>query len=390
MTGADGALRFDLAVPNADHDYEIVLSATDGAGRRQQRTVTAGKPFSQAADQSVTFRETNGAPAGETAYRLGDRLTWRMASGGSAFPSGGDDRYLYIVSQRGLRSATVTDSATIRHTFVAADAPGVFVIGVRFTGSTYAPKAATWANFDQRERALRVTVEADHDRYRPGETVTLSVRTADASGRPVAASVVVQAVDEKLYAMGGASVAQPLDELYQRVDSGILRLTATHQVPTLAGPEGEGGDTTGGGRSDFKDTLLFRQIHTDATGRASTTVKLSDDLTSWHVAASAVTADLQAGVAERLIPVGLPIFVEATLADTYLVTDHPVVRLRAFGDGLHAGDPVEFTIESAGPGHCADPDLGNRVQRGECPAADHIARTQVGRRRGDGPVANRS
>ena len=346
VTDADGRLAFDLAVPHADNQYEITLSATDEAGRLQQRTVSAGQPYREIAGQAVVFEETTGVPAGETAHRIGDRLTWRMSSGGKAFPSGGDDRYLYIVSQRGLRSATVTDSATFRHTFASADAPGIFVIGVRFTGSTYAPKAAAWANFDQRERALRVTVESDRDRYRPGDTATLSVRTTDASGAPVAAAVVVQAVDEKLYAMGGASVTQPLDELYQRVDSGILRLTATHQVPSMTGPEGEGGDTTGGGRSDFKDTLLFRQIHTDANGRASTTVKLSDDLTSWHVAASAVTADLRAGVAERLVPVGLPFFVEATLADTYLVTDHPVVRLRAFGDGLRVGDPVEFTVEA--------------------------------------------
>ncbi len=350
VTDTGGHLEFDLAIPDADHEYEIVLSATDDAGRQQQRTVTAGKPYREAADNAVTFVETTGAPAGETAYRIGDRVTWRIASGGTAFPSGGDDRYLYIVSQRGLRSATVTDSATFRHTFAAADAPGVFVIGVRFTGSTYAPKAAMWANFDQRERALHVTVESDRDHYRPGEVVTLSVRTTDPSGAPVAASVVVQAVDEKLYAMGGASVTQPLDELYQRADSGILRLTATHQVPSLAGPEGEGGDTTGGGRSDFKDTLLFRKIQTDATGRASTTVQLSDDLTSWHVAASAVTADLKAGVGELLVPVGLPFFVEATLADSYLVSDRPVVRLRAFGDGLRADDPIEFTVESPGLG----------------------------------------
>ncbi len=165
----------------------------------------------------------------------------------------------------------------------------------------------------------------------------------------------MQAVDEKLFAMGGASVPQPLDDLYERVDSGIVRLTATHQVPTMAGPEGEGGNTTGGGpRSDFRDTLLFRQLTTDATGRASVTVRLSDDLTSWHVTASAVTVDLAAGAGELLVPVGLPFFVEATIADTYLVSDRPIIRLRAYGDALRAGDPVEFTVRSASLGLARD------------------------------------
>jgi hypothetical protein len=162
----------------------------------------------------------------------------------------------------------------------------------------------------------------------------------------VPATVVLQAVDEKLYAIGGAEVPTPLDDLYRRVDSGILRLTASHQVPTMSGQEGEGGDTTGGERADFRDTLLFRQLRTDATGRATVAVRLSDDLTSWHVTASAVTADLEAGAGELLVPVGLPFFVELTLTDTYQVSDRPVLGVRAFGEALRAGDPVEFTVES--------------------------------------------
>jgi hypothetical protein len=274
-----------------------------------------------------------------------------MSDNGTGLPSGGKDRYLYLVAQRGLRSAAVSDAATFRHTFAAADAPGVFVIGVRFTGTTYAPKAAAWANFDPAEREIKVAVTADRDRYQPGEDVTLTVQTSRPDGKPVAATVVVQAVDEKLYAMGGAFVPRPLEDLYRRVDSGIVRLTATHQVPTTSGPEGEGGSAGGGGpRSDFKDTLLFRELTTDASGRATVTVRLSDDLTSWHVTASAVTIGLAAGAGELLVPVGLPFFVEATIADTYLVTDRPVIALRAYGDALRVGDAVEFTVQSTSLG----------------------------------------
>ena len=147
--------------------------------------------------------------------------------------------------------------------------------------------------------------------------------------------------------MGDAEVPDPLSDLYERVASGIVRLTATHQVPTMSGPEGEGGDTTGSGpRSDFKDTILFRELRTGADGRSTTTVRLSDDLTSWHVTASAVTSDLRAGVGELMVPVGLPFFVELTLADTYVRSDRPAIQVRAFGEALRAGDPVEFSVAS--------------------------------------------
>ena len=178
------------------------------------------------------------------------------------------DRFLYIVAQRGLRSAAVSTSPSSSAPSRPRTRPRIFVMGVRFTGSTYAPKAAAWADFDTTERELAVTVTADRARYRPGEDATLTITTRDAAGRPVAASVILQAVDEKLFAMGRASVPDPLDRLYAPVDSGIVRLTSTHQVPVNAGPEGEGGDTTAYQRSDFRDTVAFRALATDASGRA--------------------------------------------------------------------------------------------------------------------------
>ena len=87
------------------------------------------------------------------------------------------------------------------------------------------------------------------------------------------------------------------------------------------------GDTTGGGgdeRVDFRDTVLFRSVDTDANGRASVSFKVSDDLTSWHVSASAITSDLEAGFGSVLVPVGLPFFVDASLASDYLARRPPV------------------------------------------------------------------
>ena len=347
VTGADGRLSFGLAIPDPAHQYEVVLSTKDDAGRDGRRTIQAGAPLDLFwIDAGVRFQSLDGQEAGAETYRVGEQISWRMTDDGVALPSGGADRYLYIVAQRGLRSAAVTDSATFSRPFAAADAPGIFVMGVRFTGSTYAPKAATWARFEIEQREITVAVTVDRERYRPRDDVSLTVRTTDAEGRPIAASVVLQAVDEKLYAIGAASVPRPLQDLYALVDSGIVRLTSTHQVPTRAGLEGEGGATGGGARTDFRDTLVSRVLQTNSEGLARTTIRLSDDLTSWHVTASALTAELQAGVGELLVPVGLPLFADVTVADGYLLSDRPSIRLRAYGEALKAGDPVEFTVTS--------------------------------------------
>ena len=348
-SAAGGKISFSVAIPDPGHEYEVVLTTRDKADRLAQRTLSAGRPaVTWWEQQGVIFETTDGRSVDDATFGIGDEIVWRMVDQGEALPSGGTDRYLYIVSQRGLRSVVVTDASTFRRTFQDSDAPGVFVMGVRFSGTTYAPKASAWAFFDPDEREILVRVTPDRERYRPGDTAVLSVETSRPNGSPVAATVVLQAVDEKLYAVGGATVPDPLADLYRRVDSGIVRLTATHQVPNRSGAEGEGGDTTGGGgdRGDFKDTLLFREVRTDAAGQASASVRLSDDLTSWHVIASAVTGDLSAGVAERLVPVGLPFFVELTVADQYLLADRPEIQVRAFGDALRAGDAVTFTVAS--------------------------------------------
>ena len=131
----------------------------------------------------------------------------------------------------------------------------------------------------------------------------------------------------------------------------MLWTHASHPLP-LGDTNGDG-DTTGGGddgRAVFVDSLLFQQVTTDAQGRARVSFKLSDDLTSWHVSADAMTSVPEAGSGFILVPVGLPFFVEATMAPEYLVTDQPIIRLRAYGSGLSEGDPVTFTVTSASLG----------------------------------------
>ena len=48
-----------------------------------------------------------------------------------------------------------------------------------------------------------------------------------------------------------------------------------------------------------------------------------------------------------MVPVGLPFFVDATIADEYLASDRPIIRLRAYGTSLKSGDRVSFDV--AGP-----------------------------------------
>ena len=97
---------------------------------------------------------------------------------------------------------------------------------------------------------------------------------------------------------------------------------------------------------DFRDWVLFKTVDTGQDGRAVVTFPVSDDLTAWRVSASAFAAGPQAGEATIGVQVGLPFFVDATIAQEYLVSDQPAIGLRAYGTALDAGSQVTFAVDS--------------------------------------------
>jgi uncharacterized protein YfaS (alpha-2-macroglobulin family) len=273
-----------------------------------------------------------------------------MLNDTAPLPTGGDNRYLFFAARRGLQQVVVQDAPVYNSTFEANDVPNVEFWGVRFSGATYTPVEWSYrARFDSEERRITVSLTSDRKRYAPGDTVNLHVRTTNAAGNPIAASVVLRAVDEKIFAMGDAWEQDPLSDLYAEEDaSGLLWTHGSHPVPFPRPADCGCGDTSGGGgdRSDFADAILFRKVATDTGGRANLSFKLSDDLTSWHISASATTGVPEAGAGSILIPVGLPFFVDATLAPEYLAGEHPTLRIRAFGSSLGPADRVTYTVSS--------------------------------------------
>ncbi len=341
----DSAGRFSgsIAAPSIDHDYQVFLTSDDPDGHVAQAIVGAG------AVQAFLEEETRYGPqleltsrgTGDERFAIGDDvdLTMRPDAAGA-----NSDRHLFYLAQRGLREVTVRASSRFKFPFPTWAAPNLEIGAVRFTGDRYLVAGGYTAAFRQTDRAITVDLATDAERYAPGGQVTLDVTTRDAAGKPVAATVIVRVVDEKLFAIDGAVEADPLGQLYAFVSRGIRATYASHRSPV--GRE-EGGDTTGGGGRDaFADAVLFKAVETGADGRAAVTFRLSDDLTAWRISAAAVDAALGAGEGTLLIPVGLPFFVEVASAPEYLVADRPTILLRGYGSALEAGDGVAFDVES--------------------------------------------
>ncbi len=375
-TSSDGSLRVGVPVAAVGgvlpdgHDYEVVLTTADGQGRTMMVRRFASAPsrlgtpaWSDA--QAATLPFELGAALHDTTYAVGAPIRLPLTYGGAAPATGGPNRFLFISAHDGLRSVKASTMPVYETTFGTADLPSMVVTAAWFTGRTYVTATGYEAYVDTTDRSLRLEVVPDRATYEPGDDAAVTVRATDAAGRPVAATIVLRAVDEKLYAIGAAHPGAALDALYQRVESGLGASYSSHPSPRTTlrrgawewregygdtcGCGGQGGDTAGGGsaiRDDFRDVVLFRTVRTGASGVARVTFHLADDVTSWRVSAAAFSASLEVGETALSMPVGLPLFIEAPVAAEYVATDRPVLRLRAYGTQLQAGQPVTFTVSA--------------------------------------------
>ena len=355
-TAANGTYTASIPATTKDHDYLVIVSVSDADGHVARLTTSASRhSYSIYQRDNVTLLPTRIAPNESATFGVGDRVDLTMRDPETKQSAGDGTRYLFFVAQRGLHDATVQSSPRFVTTFAPWAAPSMTVGAVRFNGHGYVGSLRFDAPFRASDRRLQVDLSVAAARYAPGDMATVDIRTRDASGAPTAATVILRAVDEKLFTIGAAEADDPLSELYAPVRSGVVGTYESHQNPRS---RPDGGDTTGGGgdeRDDFRDSLLFKTIETNANGRGSVSFRVSDDLTSWRVSASAITSKLDAGSGSVLVPVGLPFFVDASIAPEYLLADRPSIVVRTFGSAVAVGDPVTIEVTSRSLGYDSGP-----------------------------------
>ena len=351
-TAADGSWTASVPASVADHGYQIVASVADPDGHVARITTYASRNVGGPYDTNphASFGLTSPAPNSNDQFGIGQKIDLTLTDPEPRQAIGDGSRYLFFTAQRGIRTATVQAARRYVTVYPTWGAPNLSIGAVRFTGDGYVGTLWYGAAFRFTDRLLQVDLTTDKARYAPGETVTVNVRTRSKNGAPVSATVILRSVDEKLFTIGAAAVDDPLPELYAPLGNGIVGTYRSHRYPE---GQSEGGDATGGGgddRLDFRDSLLFKSITTGADGRGGASFRLSDDLTSWRVTASALTRRLQAGAGSILVPVGLPFFVDASIAPEYLTADRPSIAVRTFGAAVTTGTPVTIRVTA--------PDLG--------------------------------
>ena len=155
---------------------------------------------------SPTLHLTSDATVSQDEFGVGQAIDLTL-SDPQRGSTGATDRYLFYTAQRGLRDHAVQATRDIERHSVSPPHP---TSRSRASGSPDPGTAPIRRSTPTSERRTRADGHARRRRAavcarRP---VRLQVTTRDASGDPVPATVILRAVDEKLFALGGAAATR--------------------------------------------------------------------------------------------------------------------------------------------------------------------------------------
>jgi len=358
-TGADGKVSKDFTVPDKDKESYIArVKTTCGFGRSIAHDVFIGRDWSRfygSAWNNELFLD--GARSWDEGYSIGEEVSLTVMRGEEKVTTG---NVLFVVANMGILDYKVAAN-TLEFTFDEKHLPGAMVQAIFFNGHTY---SSSWQmtqriNFNRDDRKLDITVSLNRDSYKPGETASLTVTTRDPDGNPKPANVNISIVDEALFALREYYV-DTLAELYRPVSTGIVLNHSTHRAfisegieddsAPAASPEaaedagGSGSGTDTYIREKFEDTAHFLTVTTNERGEARLSLQLPDNITSWRLTASGVTTDFYSGNSIENIRVSIPMFINYSINNVFLVGDTPHIGLTVYGTDLSGSESVTFTV----------------------------------------------
>ncbi|MFZ5881232.1 MAG: Ig-like domain-containing protein [Chloroflexota bacterium] len=323
--------------------YKVVVTVSDDLGHTHQ----AAARIWVSSRYYVPWRQTNDRSfdlvADKSQYAPGDTAKILIAS---PFE---EAVYALVTYERGhvyeREVILLEGNSTLYELPISKDmAPGVYlsvtVIRGAEQGGLDFKMGVTQLKVDTSQQELTVTITPDRETAGPGDEVTYTVETKDASGQPVSAEVSLALVDKALLALAPSNTLPILDAFYpQRALSvqtavGIVQnaedFNANYEGTETDGlAMGSGGGGKGVGdlgvidvRQNFKDTAYFRAVvQTDENGQASVTVSLPDNLTTWRMDARAVTGDSLVGQATHELVSAKPVFIQIQAPRFFVVGD---------------------------------------------------------------------
>ena len=193
-------------------------------------------------------------------------------------------------------------------------------------------------------RKLTVEVTPDEKQVLPGKTVSVTIRTLDASGHGVSADTSVAVVDESLFALQEDNT-NLVKEFYP---SRRNLVRTSYSFPEIYLDGGDKGASSVAVRSRFLDTAWWNpSVQTDASGVAHCEVPLPDNLTDWRITVEGATDSTQVGKGVAHVIAKKPLMVRAALPRFMVKGDRQEISVSVV-NASGANQRMKFLVRSHG------------------------------------------
>ncbi len=312
-SGRDGTATLTWT-PEKGGQYQVVAQGEDDAGNSISSAVFV---WVSGSDFVAWPRENNDRielVADKELYAPGDTAEILVPS-----PFTGTVEALLTLERGGVLSSQLVtlngNSETLKIPITTEHIPNIFVSvaivkGVDAGNPTPAMRLGyVQLNVDTAEKELTINVVPSAKTVMPGDTVTYTLSIEDSTGEAVAdADVSVAVVDKAVLSLAQDNTQPMLDVFYYERPLGVttgasLNINRDRLSQQLSeGAKGGGGGGGGPGlievRENFPDIAFWRaDLTSGANGQITFSVTLPDNLTTWTLAAKAVTADTKVGEA---------------------------------------------------------------------------------------------
>ncbi|HEV7179480.1 MAG TPA: alpha-2-macroglobulin family protein, partial [Candidatus Baltobacteraceae bacterium] len=325
---AEQSVRYDSVgtadVTSSAQAVTATLVPPEAGSYRVRATFSGSSEVAAATDIQVFAYGPNAADFGQTdktsvritldkkKYRVGDLATALVGS-----PFDHSDVYLSVIRNGVIYKTVLHDTAGAPHVSFRVTPDMVPNAALEAVVVRRGPKLASVKpgsldslsrvgiagfDIDMSDRYLRVGIVPQKTRLAPGATQQLQFTLRDTRGRGLRGKIVAMAVNEAVLQLSGYRLPdlvqtifadQPISTRFADNRENVTLRTA--QAPVEKGFGFGGGFLEGAAgtrvRTNFLPLAYYGAITTDASGNASASFAVPDDLTTWRVMAVAIAQD---------------------------------------------------------------------------------------------------
>lgn len=282
-------------------------------------------------------------------YDINDNVSFQINS-----PYGpvteNDGKILLVFYKEGIIDTQIISTDEFSFKFKKEYFPGVYVTAAYLSGGkVYETGFSPWEgyskgvylDYDETKKKANIEIKPDKENYKPGDKVTLKIKTKDEKEKPLVTDLNISVVDEAIFEIKQDDTSI-VETIYDNRYFQAYQMSTNRFYSKFDG--GGGGDVSAPGpRYNFKDTAYFTSTTTNKNGEATVSFKLPDNITKYRVTTHAANKDEYLGVNTKTITATQDFFVESPIPVNVKYTDDLVIN--AISHGKNIKDTISYTFK---------------------------------------------